>query len=331
MDLSPTLTLSVHFWGFSAMSCAHRLRLPVLLQEAPQSATALCQTTGARVEKVERLLLFLESLGFFKHDTATGLWENTELGLRLIGSSPHPSFILSGASSSLKAYSKFYESLSSEETCFELAHGLSFFEYLQQNPVENGEFNEGMKVYTEHVLTEIIQNIDFTGSRKLLDVGGGIGTLLCAVLEKQPFLTGGLLELPQVLEQAREFISQRGMTEKVSLLSGDFFEEVPQGYDAIMMKAILHDWDDDKCVKLLKNCREALEVGDKLVIIDIVVDRASPLYAAQRVADVGMMCTAGGKERTNEEFQGLLGSTGFSLVKVERAGLVSLLYSERTN
>lgn len=329
--MDTTHTLSTQFMGFSAISCAYRLRLPVLLQDAPQSARALGQATGARVEKVERLLLFLESLGLFNCDPTTGLWGNTELGLSFIGCSPHPSFILSGASSSLRAYSKFYDSLSSEETCFELAHGMSFFEYLQQESVENEEFNETMKVYTEHALPDILQSIDFTGSQRLLDVGGGIGTLLCAVLEKQPFLTGGLMELQQAHEQAREFISHRGMAEKVSLVSGDFFEEVPWGYDAIMLKSILHDWDDAKCVKLLKNCQAALKVGDKLVIIDIVLDRGSPLYAAQRIADVGMMCTAGGKERTSEEFRELLELGGFLLVKVERAGLVSILYSEAVN
>lgn len=319
--------LSIEFLGFISTSCAYRLNLPSLLQESPKSISTLTSLTGARQEKLERVLLFLESLGLFKQDKATKEWGNTELGLSFIGDKPHPSFLLNGAPFALKGWSKFYEGLSSDKGHIELGLGKPVFEYLMSTPEDFKYFSTAMKLLTQYPLPDILKVIDLQESKRILDVGGGIGTLLCAVLEKYPHLQGGVYELPHIIAQGQGYVEQKQLTARVELLSGNFFENVPSGFDTIMMKSIIHDWDDENNIQILKNCRAALKPGNKLLIVGLIIDRNNPAYPAIRAEDMNML-GIDGIERTAEEHRFLLESSGFRLLRIDSAGLSSIIYGE---
>lgn len=319
--------LSIEFFGYIATSCAYRLNLASLLKESPKRISTLTSLTGARQEKLERILLFLESLGIFKQDKATKEWGNTELGLSFIGEKPHPSFLLNGAPFALRGWAKFYEGLSSDKGHIELGLGKPVFEYLMSNPEDFKYFSTAMKLLTQYPLPDILNAIDLQSSKRVLDVGGGIGTLLCGILEKYPHIQGGIYELPHIIAQGQGYVDQKQLTARVELISGNFFENIPSGFDAIVMKSIIHDWNDEKNIQILKNCRAALKPGDKVVIVGLVLDRSNPLYPAIRAEDMNMM-GIDGMERTAEEHQFLLESSGFKLVRIDNAKLSSIVYGE---
>ncbi len=156
---------------------------------------------------------------------------------------------------------------------------------------------------------------DFSAVRTVADVGGAHGVLLAAVLRANPTARGILFDLPHVIGTAGAAIAAHGLAERCALASGDFFAAVPDGADLHLLKQIVHDWDDERATRLLRNCHHALNPGGTLLLVEIVIppdNRPSPAQAM----DLNMMVLLGGRERTEEEFRGLLEAAGFRLEQV---------------
>jgi len=150
--------------------------------------------------------------------------------------------------------------------------------------------------------------------RRVCDVGGGRGTLLSELLLRHPHLSGVLCESPAVIDSARSLLRQRGVEDRVELAPGNFFDSVPSDCDAYLLKNVLHDWDDEHCARILDTCRSAMRPGDKLLIVEFVVEKNEVAFPA--LMDVAMLTQCGGRERTRAEFERLLRASGFRMARV---------------
>jgi 16S rRNA G1207 methylase RsmC len=161
----------------------------------------------------------------------------------------------------------------------------------------------------------ILLAYDFSEFSKIVDIGGGVGSLLASVLRKEPSLQGILYELPEVIEASRQFLKAQGLDSRCQVKSGDFFSEVPSGADAYLLKYILHDWGDERASLILKNCRQSMKTGGKLLVIEqIIPEGNTPFFA--KFADLSMHALHGGKERTESEFRDLFQGAGFRLGRI---------------
>jgi hypothetical protein len=195
------------------------------------------------------------------------------------------------------------------------ALGMDLFDWYAQNPEEAGYFNAAMGNLSALVAQELVRVYDFSGVRTVADIGGAHGVLLTAVLRANPTARGILFDLPHVIATARDAITAEGLSSRCELVSGDFFDAVPEGADLHLLKQIVHDWDDDRVTLLLQNCHRALAPGDKLLLVEMVVPADNQPDLAQAM-DLNMLVLLGGQERTEEEYQRLLHGAGFRLERV---------------
>ncbi len=173
-------------------------------------------------------------------------------------------------------------------------------------------------------------SFDFSRFRKLVDVAGGHGVLLTTVMNRFPLLEGVLFDLPSVCEGSREAVTRAGLADRCEVVGGDFFEAVPTGADGYMMKHIIHDWDDQRCVKILRNTRAAMGDNGTLLVIEIVVPPPG-VPSFSKLLDLEMLAVAGGLERTETEYRALLAAAGFDLVAVHSTpGTASILEGRPT-
>jgi ubiquinone/menaquinone biosynthesis C-methylase UbiE len=198
---------------------------------------------------------------------------------------------------------------------FRLAFGCELFEHLATDPELGARFARIMARQTELVARLALEAYDFSQVRKLVDVGGGRGQFLAAVLQANPTMQGVLFELPSVLAQAGNRMTEQGLDARCSLLPGDFFETVPSGGDLYLLSWILHDWEDAKALRILTNCRRALGPGGRLLILE----HLSPANALDDplaiLMDLDMLLNVSGRERSLNEYRVLLESAGLALTR----------------
>jgi hypothetical protein len=167
-----------------------------------------------------------------------------------------------------------------------------------------------------------VEAYDFTRFAKVVDVGGGYGTLMAAILEKSSKTRGVIFDLPRVIEGARRYIEARNLQSRCECVEGDFFASVPEGGDAYVLASIVHDWDEEHALTILKNCRRAMGREAKLLLVEMVIPPDdSPFFG--KWLDLHMMVCLGGRERTAEEYGELLARAGFRLTSVLRTSTPS--------
>ena len=189
-------------------------------------------------------------------------------------------------------------------------------------------FNEGMKSMTRFAMPALLAACDFSMVSTLMDVGGGLGELMSAILRKYPSMRGIVFDLPHCAEGARRNLTAAGVAERAEFVGGSFFESVPRGADAIILKNIIHDWNDERCVRILRNCHSALKRDDRVTVIDRVMPEnlmpnAEHLSAA--LSDLNMLRGPGGCERTEGEHRSLLSESRFQVTRIVPAGRLSLI------
>ena len=200
-------------------------------------------------------------------------------------------------------------------TPFEAVYGASFFDHLDADPGHDAAFQASMAGRSEAEAEAVVAAYDFSGLRKLVDVGGGRGILLAAILRAVPGLEATLVDRPGAVEAARAFLGGRA-----SCVTGDFFEAVPPGADAYLLSRVLHDWDDDDALRILRVCRAAMSAEARLLVVDAILpERAVDQPFAIRM-DLHMLLLLGARERTEAEFAALLDQAGFELVRTAPTG-----------
>ena len=188
------------------------------------------------------------------------------------------------------------------------ALGMDFFDYLERNPSQAQEFSAGMSSGTSVWAPELADLIDTTNVRRAVDIGGANGALLALLQKANPALHGIVFDRPNIARDAGPDIARNGFAERTELVGGDFFESVPPG-DLYLLKFILHDWDDESCVKILRRCREAMEPGGRIAIFELVVGADGDAGLAA-LMDLNMLALLNGRERSLREFDALLHRAG---------------------
>jgi len=303
---------------------AAKLAIADLLFEAPRTIAQLARLTDTHEPSLLRLMRGLVVLAICTR-TADGKFALTEMGSHLAANSERPlkGWVLFEGGMIRARWSELIESIRTGKTADELAGlGQERFETIARTKDAN-LVNEAMASMTRSAIPEILAAYDFGDIPVLMDVGGGVGELIGAILKKRPAMRGVVFDLPHCAEGARKHLADAGVSERCEFIAGSFFDALPSGAEAIMMKSILHDWNDERCVRLLDNCRRVLQRGARLIAVDRVMpERPEPGSADLSVvmSDLNMLSGIGGCERTEEEFHDLLAKGGFRMERVVPAG-----------
>jgi hypothetical protein len=215
-----------------------------------------------------------------------------------------------------RSWDELVASVRTGETGWERAHGMPLYQLYERLPEQSATFNAAMAQQTRAVAPAIIAAYDFSRFGTVVDVGGGDGTFLAELLHAHLDLHGVLFDLPAGLAGAAGTLTAAGVADRCQVVPGDFFASVPGGADAYAMKQILHNWDDERAIAVLRNCREAMAPTARLVVLERVLPELVSVDDRQSEAlllDIQMLVVAGGRERTEQEFRSLLGAAGFTL------------------
>ncbi|APU15401.1 MULTISPECIES: methyltransferase [Actinoalloteichus] len=297
----------------AALCTAAALRLPDLLHEGPQTAEQLARRCGALPGPLARLLRVLANF-----DTVTvgadGAFALTSLGETLrsdVPGSAWPTAML--AAEFGPGWDRLLDTVRTGTPSFERVHGVDVFGLLAGDPELSSLFYASQAADLDLTLDRL-SRVDFTRFPTIVDVGGGDGALLRRVLTDHPAGRGVLLDLPGAAAQARERLAAAGLGDRCAVSAGDFFTAVPAGGDLYLLRDILHDWPDARCLELLTVCRRAMAPTATLMIIERVSDpvlSSDPAARLTGLMDLYMLSVLDGRERTLEEFAVLLTSAGF--------------------
>jgi len=290
---------------------AARLGIADKLKEGAKTAKELADETGAHAESMFRMLRALASLGIFE-----------EIEGKRFGLTPQAETLLSDAPVSLRSiliwagdkihwetWTDFEVSLMTGGPAFDHRMGMNAFEYFKENPRASKIFDNAMTSFSQSTNDVLLEAFDFSKYSHIVDVAGGHGSLLHAILDKHSALKGTLFDLPHVVKGAPS-------QERCEIVGGNMFESIPEGADAYLMKSIIHNWDDQSCVKILSTCKKAM--GDKghVLLVERVIPPGNDPFDA-KLTDLEMLVfNPGGKERTEPEYRALFEEAGLKLTEI---------------
>jgi len=313
------LAMATGGWVAASLHAAAVLGVADVLAAGPQTADALARQTRTEREALRRLLRMLAAHGVFA-EREDGRFEQTELSALLCrdaGGGLRAIVLMYGTDVWRASWNEMLHSIRTGEPAFSEVHGAELFEYMRRDPEFAATFNRAMTEGSARLAAEIVAAYDFSSFGVIVDVGGGQGWLLSEILRAAPTARGILVDLPHVLEGARALVGERGVAERCELVAGSFFESVPAGGDAYVMKWIIHDWDDEHATRLLHAVRAAIPRTGRLVVFDRVlperVTAGSALDQSGTLMDLNMLVNASGRERTAVEFRTLFAAGGFAL------------------
>jgi hypothetical protein len=304
------------YWKSQAVHVAAALGLADLLKDGPRSADDLARATGTHAPALYRLLRALASDGVFV-EGPDGRFSQTALSECLRGDVPGSlrAVALMMGDEHYRAWGELLHSVRTGGTGFERLYGRGVFDYLADNPRAAANFDEAMTGVHGAETSAMLDGYDFSPFGTVVDVGGGNGSVLTAVLRKHPSLRGVLFDLPHVVERAKANLKAAGIEGRCQAVGGSFFESVPAGGDAYLMRHIIHDWDDEKSLTILRNCRKVMGPGAKLLLVESVVPPGNePGFV--KWLDLNMLVLPGGQERAEAEYRDLYAKAGFRLGRV---------------
>lgn len=304
-------------WIAQAIYAAATLGIADLLISGPQSPEGLAERTDTHPRALYRVLRALASVGVFTEgdDGRFGLTPLAELLRSDSPDSLRPFAIMMGSEWAWRSWGEIMYSVRTEKPAFEQIYGSSLFAYYAENPEAARIFSEGLTSRSRPENAAVVAAYDFSGARTVVDVAGGQGSLLAAILAANPTARGVLFDLPHVIAMARRTFENAGLAERCELAGGDFFAAVPAGGDIYMLKKVIHDWDDAQAPAILRTCRAAVPAHGRLLLIELVIPSGNaPSFG--KLLDLLMLVYPGGRERTEAEHRNLLGSAGFRLERV---------------
>jgi len=289
-----------------------------LLKNGPRSPDDLAESIGANRRNLYRVLRALASLGIFA-ENQDGTFELTVKAEPLQSDVPESVRVRAiawGEEWFYRPWGGLLDNVKTDQPAFDRIFHMGFWEYLGSNSEAGKAFDQLMTTNRfSGDLTAVMSTYDFSGISRIVDVGGGQGWLISAILKANPDMQGVLFDRPTVIEGARRLVESEGVSDRCELVGGSFFESVPAGGDAYLLRSILHNWNDSNATVILQNCRQAITDGGRLIIVDNVLSTGND-PSSSKIADIQMMVILGALERTESEFRGLLDASGFRLTKV---------------
>jgi hypothetical protein len=295
---------------------AAQLGIADLLAHEPQTPARLAEACGAHAPSLGRVLRALASVGVFAED------ERGRFGL-----TPLAETLRSDATGSLRALAQFYgapwhmqvwnsllHGVQTGETPIEHATGMRVFDYFMSHQDHFALFDQAMTGFSIAEADAVVAGYNFSSIERLVDLGGGHGYLLGSILRAHPSLHGVLFDLPPVVDGARALLDQMGVADRCAIVAGDFFQAIPAGGDAYMLKNIIHDFDDEPASAILRSCRRAMGAGARLLLVQEVLPPGNA-PSPGKLLDMQMLLI-GGRERTEAGYRALLEASGFALKRV---------------
>ena len=318
-DASPTPVLRQMIMGFLAthlLQVMAELRLADLLKDGPRSSDELAVLMGAQAGALQRVLRGLAHLGVLS--AADDRFELTPTGHLLRSDVPgslRASARMWGSHFFQRAFLNLLHTVKTGERAFDYTFGQDFFGYLAEHPEDAAIFHEGMAGGSARSSETVLSKYDFSGVSTLVDVGGGYGATLVALLRSNPGLRGIIFDLPQLAGEAQQALVTAGLTSRAQFMAGSFFDAVPEAADGYLLQRILHDWDDPDSVTILRNCRQAMAARGKVLVVDHVLPPGNAPALRQVTIDIAMLVLLNGRERTEADFRRLFEQAGLRLVR----------------
>jgi hypothetical protein len=306
-------------WVPPVIGALAELKIADLLADGPRSAKDLAGELGAHPTALYRLLRAAVSVGVFTEDD--GLFALNPVADWLRSDAPgslQPAAVMFSLEPFWAPYARIRHSVMTGEPAFDQMYGTSIYRYLSEHPEQARLFGAAAATFHAQAITHIADGHDFSRYGTVVDVGGGSGTLLAAILQRHPAVRGILFDQPDMVEKASETFERTGLTDRVELVGGDFFESVPSG-DALLIKSCLHNFPDDKATQILRAMRRAMSDQATLLVAETVIPAGNdPHYA--KLDDVEMLVIAGGSDRDEREYTQLLAAGGFAVQQVTGCG-----------
>jgi cyclopropane fatty-acyl-phospholipid synthase-like methyltransferase len=302
----------------AAIYVAAKLGIADLLANGPKPVAELAKATSTNEDALYRTLRTLAGSGIF-----------TETSGRKFGLTPVAEGLLTGRDSSRDAivwladpfhfgiYADLMHSVKTGKPAAEHVYGAPLFEVFARKELaeEAQVFNTAMTSFSAQTIPAVLEVYDFSGIGTLMDVAGGHGYLLTSILQKYPKMRGVITDLAHVVNGAESRIQELGLSDRCTACAGDFFQSVPSGVDAIIMKHIIHDWDDERAITILTNCRKALPANGKVILLESVLPEGNEPHFG-KILDLEMLALPGGLERTEAEYRRLFEKAGLRLNRV---------------
>ena len=314
-------------WRAQGIAVAADLKVADALADGPLTADDLARRVGADPDALGRLMRALVSDGIFAR-RGDGRFALNALGETLRSNAPNSMAGMArfvGYPAYREHWSGLLDAVKTGEAVPPKLRGMSGWDFLAQTPDFAAVFNDAMTSVSEMAIDPVVAAYDFAPYRTIIDVGGGHGRLLSAIIAATPGASGVLYDLPHVVEGAPELLQRHGVADRVRVEGGSFLDAVPAGGDAYVMKNVIHDWADAEAVTILSNVRKAARVGSTLLLVEFVIPEHDREFIG-KWADMEMLVQAGARERTADDYRKLYEQAGFQMTRVvPTAGPISLV------
>lgn len=303
------------FRNTQLIATAAKLNVAADLKDDARSARQLSELVKANPNTLYRLLRALASMGIFE-ETPDGNFANTAASELLLDDAPgslRNIAILYGEGWLWNAYGQLSYSIESGKQPFQHVHGQTLYDYLKQDEPAATVFNKAMSAFSETEASAILKAYNFSLKNTVVDVGGGEGSLVAALVQANPGLSGIVFDLSPSAHSETTSTPKKD-SPNITYSYGDFFDEVPSGGDLYLVKSVLHNWDNASCIRILKNCRKAMTSNSGLLVLERIVPTGNEKSDA-KLFDINMLVMTGGMERTQDEYRKLFAAAGFTLTK----------------
>lgn len=296
------------------------LKIADILKKGPKKIDDIAKETGTDADALFRIMRTMTSAGIFR-SRKDGYFETNLLGRHLESDQEDSLFAfikIVGEDWISDIWGDLLETTRSGKDHYKAKYGVNFFDWLKTNEQAQKDFDIGMTSISVLSNTPVAKAYDFSSFKSLCDIAGGNGSQIISILKEYPELKGVLFEVPPLIAELKngDSFEQEGLKDRIEFKTGSFFDQIPAGYDAYFMKSILHDWDDENSIKILKNCRKAVRNDSTLLIVENVIRDDMNKPDLSKMLDINVLALMGGKVRTREECALILKEAGFELKRV---------------
>jgi hypothetical protein len=321
-------------YDYEMACCAYtaaKLNMAELLYDGPRTVAELAAAAGADAPSLYRVLRVLAGEGLFK-ETDKEVFAFTPEALALYGETEGSIkyFLQAILGEHYHGFGNMLHSVRTGETAFDHYYKMDVWEYYGKHPETAVNFNKAMAGLTQYYSRAILAAYDFSPFHTIIDIGGGNGALLFAILNQAQASKGIIVDAPAVIQQTEMLIRDHHLQDRCSAMPGNFFEHIPEGGDAYLLKYILHDWSDQESIRILENCAKAMKQGSKVLVFDAVIPPGNDWHPGKHT-DVTMLVATKGRERSEDDFRHLFKAAGLQFNKITALELdeISIVEAEK--
>lgn len=300
-------------WITKPIYVISELGIADLMSDGPKSVAALAKKTDTHAPTLFRILRALSSVGVFT-ETEDRVFGLTPLGQCLLSNALGPIARMFLSEWHDKAWNGLNQTVRTGKPGFDYTFGKPAFEWFEENPLERSILDQGQATKAVGFANAVVKSYDFSDSKSICDIGGGQGAFLIHLLAKYPDTIGYVVDLPGAVLSAERAIENANLSNRCKAISYDFHKEAPPVCDAYFLVNVLHDWNDEICIRMLKNIASSMNTNSKLWIIEYLIE-PEPGFSVAKLLDLEVLVMGGGRERTINEYKALLSVAGLELSK----------------